>query len=122
MQHLSALLLLALTVNALHLPRHQTQEVDTLYFQSEFADLTAEVEFVRREIEGWQGLQAPFLKDRIAENKAGVQQLQRTLEKYQLFVNKVTPLCPGVSSFNRTEIRKYVVYLEEKQTAMVAAL
>lgn len=42
MQHSYLLLLLALTAQALHLtPAHQTQEVDKLYFQSEFADLTA---------------------------------------------------------------------------------
>lgn len=59
-----------------------------------------------------------FLITKCKEVNSGFTALNRSLVKFNLIVTPDTLLCPGVSTFNRTEIRRFLTYTERKEAAM----
>ncbi len=55
-----------------------------------------------------------YLITKTNEIKAGLTKLQSLIQQYNLTVTNVSKLCPGVTTFNRKELRKYITYTESK--------
>lgn len=69
---------------------------------------------VSQTLEGNDSEQSKFLATKCSEITAGLNKLRETLVNYGLTITTSSRRCPGVTSFNRTELRRYITYTEEK--------
>ncbi len=90
---------------------HAQKQADTLYFQNQFTEMKTLVDYVSKSLQGKDPKKYEFLIQKEAEIQAGLNKLRQTLLKYNLPLNKQSKLCPGVTTFNRTELRRYISYL-----------
>lgn len=54
-----------------------------------------------------------------SEITAGLDKLRETLINYGLTITTSSRRCPGVTTFNRSEIRRYITYLEVRETTAI---
>lgn len=55
-----------------------------------------------------------FIIDKCKEITSGINALHRSLVRYHLVIIPQKHICPGVSTFNRTQINRYIRYTENR--------
>lgn len=63
--------------------------------------------------------QSKFMATKCSEITAGLDKLRETLINYGLTITTSSRRCPGVTTFNRSEIRRYITYLEVRETTAI---
>lgn len=106
----------AACVGALHL---STVSETALYFEEEFTKINAQVDYVVRTLDLNDSAKFEFLIEKTKQVKTGLNSLHRALLKNDLPLAQKTPICPRVTAFNRTELRRYIAYIEDKEWTIV---
>ena len=106
-----------LTAAALHLDTPVPAD-----FEAEFTAIKALVARVNQTSAVGDSEQSKFMATKCSEITIGLDKLRETLVSYGLTITTSSRRCPGVTSFNRTELRRYITYIEVRETAAVAYL
>jgi hypothetical protein len=98
---------------------HLENEVADLYFEDEFTNMKTLIDYVSRALTQNDSKKYAFLIGKTEEMQTRLSNLSRVLLKYHLPVTNSSALCPGVTTFNRTELRNEIRLNEESDRLAV---
>jgi hypothetical protein len=94
--------------------QHMQNTTKTFTFDYEINDMKAIADNISTALKAKDAQKYEYLITKSSEIQAGLTKLQSLLKNYNLTVTNVSKLCPGVTTFNRNELRKYITYTESK--------